>query len=89
MPIKTQRLELRLTDDQKMDIERAAAIAGRTVTDFSVSVLTEEAAEVLRRDHELTLPKTAWDEFGRAIEQPARPLKAFAELLRRDSVFVE
>lgn len=86
---KTERLELRMTDDQKMDIERAAAIEGRTVTDFSVSVLTQEAADVLRRDHELTLSQKAWSDFGEAIEKPARSLDGFAELLRRPSVFVD
>lgn len=89
MPSKTERLELRMTDDQKADIERAAAIEGRTVTDFSVSVLTHEAAEVLRRDHELTLSQDAWVEFGKALEKPARSLDGFAELLQRPSVFVD
>jgi len=38
-PTKNERLELRLTSDQKQNIEQAAAISGRSVTDFSVPLL--------------------------------------------------
>ena len=45
---KSDRLELRLTSEQKSEIEQAAALSGRTVTDFSVSVLVREADDVIR-----------------------------------------
>jgi uncharacterized protein (DUF1778 family) len=86
---KDDRLDLRLTSQQKSEIEKAAAISGRSVTDFSVSVLLEEAAEVIRRDRDLAMSQKAWDAFNKVLERPARPLDGLAELLNRPSVFVD
>jgi uncharacterized protein (DUF1778 family) len=86
---KNDRLDLRLTQQQKSDIEKAAAISGRSITDFSVSVLIEEAAEVIRQDRDLAMSQKAWDAFNKVLERPARPLKGLAELLNRPSVFVD
>lgn len=85
--IKNERVELRLTTDQKRDIEQAAAISGRSVTDFSVPLLVEEAGQVIRHERELRMTKHAWDAFNRVLDEPARPLSGLADLLRRPTVF--
>lgn len=87
--VKNDRLDLRLTHEQKLAIEQAAAISGRSVTDFSVSALTREAAEVIQHERDVVMSRQAWHAFNRIIEQPARPLEGFARLLRRPSVFEE
>lgn len=84
---KSERLELRLTRDQKVTIEQAAAVSGRTVTDFSVSVLAREAAEVIRFEHELQLSKKSWDAFNEILDRPAEPVSGLADLLARPSAF--
>ena len=86
---KSGRIALRLTSAQKAEIERAAAINGTTISDFSVSVLTREAADVIRRDHELTMSQDAWDAFNAAVAKPARSVEGFARLLKSESVFVD
>ncbi|WP_231919184.1 type II toxin-antitoxin system TacA family antitoxin [Microterricola viridarii] len=85
--MKSERLELRLTREQKTDIERAAAISGRSVTDFSIPLLVDEATEVIRQERELKMSKSAWDAFNRILDEPAKPLSGLADLLRRPSVF--
>jgi uncharacterized protein (DUF1778 family) len=85
--MKSERLELRLTSDQKQDIERAAAISGRSVTDFSVPLLVEGAGEVIRHERELKMSKHAWEAFNQVLDEPAKPLSGLADLLRRPSVF--
>lgn len=85
--VKNDRLDLRLTHEQKLEIEQAASIAGRSVTDFSVSVLVKEAAEVIQHERDLAMSQQAWEAFNRIVEQPARPLEGFARLLQRPSVF--
>lgn len=85
--VKNERLELRLTSDQKQEIEQAAAISGRSLTDFSVSLLVEEAGEVIRRERELRMSKGAWDAFNHILDEPAKPLAGLADLLSRPSVF--
>ncbi|BDZ63281.1 type II toxin-antitoxin system TacA family antitoxin [Agromyces mangrovi Wang et al. 2018] len=86
---KNQRLELRLTQEQKAAIEQAAQLSGRTVTDFSVSFLVEQAREVIRAEHELRMSDLAWSEFSTLLERPAQPVQQLAELLQRPSVFVD
>ena len=86
-PTKTERLELRLTSDQKQNIEQAAAISGRSVTDFSVPLLIEEAQEVIRHERQLRMSANAWDAFNAILDEPAKPVAGLADLLRRPSVF--
>lgn len=87
--MKSDRLDLRLTQQQKQEIERAAAISGRSVTDFSVSTLVKEAADVIAHERELSVTEQAWEAFNEAIQQPARTVDGFARLLTRPSVFVD
>ena len=84
---KNDRIELRLTSEQKQEIEQAAAISGRSVTDFSVPLLVEQANEVIRQERELRMSKDAWDAFNAILDMPAKPLSGLADLLQRPSVF--
>lgn len=86
---KSDRLDLRLTQQQKQEIERAAAISGRSVTDFSVSVLVKEAADVIAHERDLYMSEQAWEAFNEAIERPAQTVEGFARLLQQQSVFVD
>ena len=88
-PTKSERLELRLTSEQKSEIERAAAISGRSVTDFSVPLLVDEAAEVVRQERELRMSQNAWDAFNKILDEPAKALPGLADLLKRPSVFTD
>jgi uncharacterized protein (DUF1778 family) len=87
--MKESRLDLRLTKPQKELIEQAAAISGRTVTDFSTDTLTKEAEEVIRRDRTLRVDSEAFDEFNRILDAPAKSLPGLADLLSRRSVFID
>ncbi|MGD8165741.1 DUF1778 domain-containing protein [Herbiconiux sp. P16] len=86
-PTKSERLELRLTSKQKSEIEQAAALSGRSVTDFSVPLLVKEAAEVIRVERDLHMSQESWDAFNEVLDRPARPVSGLADLLRRPSVF--
>lgn len=88
-PLKNDRLELRLTSEQKRTIEQAATISGRSVTDFSVPLLVDEAAEVIRRERDLHVSAEAWEAFNAVLDRPASPVAELAALLRRPSVFTE
>ncbi|MGN6273106.1 MAG: DUF1778 domain-containing protein [Protaetiibacter sp.] len=87
--LKNDRLELRLTADQKRTIEQAATISGRSVTDFSVPLLLDGASEVIRQDRELRVSAEAWEAFNAVLDRPARSVAGLAELLRRPSVFTD
>lgn len=87
--LKNERIEIRLTADQKRTIEQAATISGRSVTDFSVTLLLDEAREVIRQDRELRMSAEAWGAFNEVLDRPAKPVEELAELFRRPSVFTD
>jgi uncharacterized protein (DUF1778 family) len=87
--LKNERIELRLTEEQKRTIEQAATISGRSVTDFSVPLLVDEAIEVIRQDRELHMSAEAWDAFNEILDRPAATVMGLADLLRRPSVFTD
>lgn len=64
---KTARLEARLTAEQKMLVERAAAYEGRSVSDFVVSTI-QAAARAVVHEHEV-------------VRLNAAESRAFVELL--------
>ena len=84
---KSDRIELRLTRQQKIEIERAAALSGRSVTDFSVPLLVERAEEVIRVERDLRMSKKSWDAFNAILDRPAQSVSGLADLVRRPSVF--
>jgi uncharacterized protein (DUF1778 family) len=87
--LKNERLELRLTAEQKRTIEQAATIAGRSITDFSVPVLIDQAMEVIREDRELHVSQETWEALNEILNRTAKAIPELAELLRRPSVFTD
>jgi uncharacterized protein (DUF1778 family) len=70
---KDQRLEARVTPDQKRLIERAAELRGSTVTDFVVVSAQQAAADTIRGFETLVLRDQARDVFINAILNPPSP----------------
>lgn len=88
-PLKDARMEFRVTPDQKQAIETAAAIQGRTVTDFSAGVLVERAQEVIQAERQLRIDASRFDAFARLMDEPARTIDGLRELMTRKPVFVD
>lgn len=88
-PLKSARIELRVTAAQKAIIENAAAISGRTVTDFSADALLQRAEEVIHEDRRLRVDAEAFDAFLTVMDRPARSLEGLRELLERKPVFTD
>ncbi|WP_125611408.1 DUF1778 domain-containing protein [Specibacter cremeus] len=84
---KDERLAVRVTARQKQTIERAAAVLGRNVTEFSVQVLTERAEEILSERRVFGASQQAWNDFMSHLEVPARPVAELVALMQRPSVF--
>lgn len=88
-PLKNARIEFRVTAAQKETIEAAAAISGRTLTDFSAEVLTERAEDVIQRDRQLRIDARAYDAFLEVMDQPASSVEGLRDLMSRKPVFVD
>ncbi|PTA93506.1 DUF1778 domain-containing protein [Kosakonia sp. H7A] len=71
--LKKQRIDLRLTDEDKKMIEEAAAMTNQTVTQFLVNSASERAAEVIEQHRRLILSEESWTRVMDAIENPPAP----------------
>lgn len=68
---KSSRLDLRMTDDQKRQIETAASINGVSVSQWSIARLMESARRDIADQASMRLSSEAFDEFARLLEEPA------------------
>lgn len=53
--VKKQRIDLRLTDDDKSMIEEAAAISNQSVSQFMLNSASQRAAEVIEQHRRVIL----------------------------------
>lgn len=72
---KHSRLNIRIRPDIKDQIERAANISGKTMTDFAVSTLSEAAEQILEHSRSVELSNRDRDIFLRVLDQRAKPNK--------------
>lgn len=70
---RNKRLEARVTPAQKALIERAAALSGRTVTDFVVSSVQAAAEETIRTHEIVALTARESAAFVEALLNPPAP----------------
>lgn len=64
---RAQRLEARVTEEQKALIERAAAIQGRTITDFVLTSVQEAAWRAIEEHQKLELSVRDSEVFVEAL----------------------
>ncbi len=70
---RTARLEARVTDEQKAILQRAAALTGRSLSDFVVASAQDAAMRAIH-DHELIrLTAEERTEFVKAMLNPPAP----------------
>jgi uncharacterized protein (DUF1778 family) len=73
---KEERLEARVTPEQKELIARAAALRGYSVTEFVVASAQKAAADVIQESEVLRLRGEAQEIFVNAILNPPSPNEA-------------
>jgi uncharacterized protein (DUF1778 family) len=72
---RAQRLETRVTAEQKNLIERAAALQGRTITDFVLTSVQDAARRTIEEHQQLELSVRDSKAFVEALLNP-RPVNA-------------
>ncbi|MBV8045493.1 DUF1778 domain-containing protein [Pluralibacter sp.] len=84
MPVlKKQRIDLRLTDDDKSMIEEAAAITNQSITQFMLNSASERAAEVIERHRRVILNEASWARVMEAISNPPAPTEKLKRAAKR------
>ena len=80
---KKERLEARLTPEQKKHIEHAARIKGTSVSDFVVLSAADAALRTIREQEVLTLNERARAVFVNALLHPPAPSRRLVAAARR------
>ena len=80
---KQERMHIRLDTLSKQKLERAAAYAHKSLSEFVLGQALHAADEVIHEHETLTLNQADWEVFLDALENPTKPSaklkKAFAE----------
>lgn len=79
----TERLGLRVPADVKERIEQAAAYSGVSVTDFVLSVASQEATRIVEQHTRFELDAEASQRFVDALSGPGQPRKELVDLFRK------
>ena len=85
---KRERLEARITPEQKALFQRAADLTGRSLTDFVISSVQAAAEATIRTHQVLELTARETEAFLEAIQHPPAPnerLRAAARQYRAAS----
>ncbi len=80
---RSERVEARVTPEQKKLLERAAALEGRSLTDFVVNSAQAAAADTITRHELLKLTPEDQEAFVAALLNPPPPNHALREAAAR------
>lgn len=70
---KTGRLDLRMTEEQRRQIDAAADINGMSVSQWSISRLMESARRDIAEQGLMRLSAESFDKFAQLLEEPPSP----------------
>jgi uncharacterized protein (DUF1778 family) len=85
-PLRSEKLDLRLTPGAKQTLQRAAAAAQRSVSDFVLESALASAAETLADRQSFQLEPEQWEVFVAALDAPPQVHPRLARLLQEPSV---
>ena len=78
---RQQRISLRLSPQSKAKLERAAAYADKTLTDFVVDVAMQKAESLVREREVIALAALEWEAFQQLLLHPPKPNKRLQKAL--------
>ena len=81
--LRAERLEARVTAEQKRLIERAALLQGRTVTDFVLTSVQDAARRAIQEHQQLELSVRDSQAFVAAFLNPAPANDRLRDTVRR------
>lgn len=76
-------INLRVDDGDRSLIDRAAALLGKTRTQFMIDSAKQHAADVLLDQHLFKLDADHYDAFMQVLDNPPAPDAKLAALMRR------
>ena len=89
MPASTARLEARISTDLHVMLKRAAAIEGRTITDFVITAVHGAARDAIEQAEIVRLSLADQEAFANALIDPPAPNAALKRAAARHRTLVE
>jgi uncharacterized protein (DUF1778 family) len=83
VPAKDERLDLRVTQDVKALIQKAADLEGRSVSDFILGTVLPEARRVLLEDSVIRMSRAGQEQVAALLAEPAAPNRRLRTLFAR------
>jgi len=83
MPVADERVDFRVTPEDKEMLVRAAAAERTSVSSFLRRAARKMAAEVIEREQRITLSQRATETFMEAVSRPHEPNAALRRALKR------
>jgi uncharacterized protein (DUF1778 family) len=81
------RIDLRVDEEKKTVIARAAELANMTITQYVLSLVWPDAERRVSEQSRIRLSANDWDAFVARLDAPTRDLPELRELLSRPSRF--
>ena len=70
---KDARIDLRMTSEQKEEVELAASLSGISLSQWSLENLLASAREVIARSNHTVMSPADFDAFSEALDRPMNP----------------
>ena len=78
---KTNRIDIRLTDSDKLLIEKAASFNRQSVSSYIISVIVKQAQMDIEENEKVVLSNSDWNLVMSLLENPGEPNAALVDLL--------
>jgi len=85
---KTQRINLRVTEDIKREIATAASMLNMTVSDFILKSSHEKAEQVIYKTETITLDDASRDAFLDLLDNPPEPSERLKALINENKKYL-
>ena len=79
---KIDRIDLRITKDQKEVLARAAGLSGLSLSSFLVTKALDEARKIVSRSDSIVLTDRDRDLFFSLLKRPPKPNKNLVKLIQ-------
>jgi uncharacterized protein (DUF1778 family) len=83
MAVASDRLDLKLSKEDKQLLIEAAAIEGMSLAAFVRTAAKKQASEAILRERQILLSQRDFDAFQAAIHQPFQPTPTLEQALQR------
>ena len=89
MSTATERLEVRVSNEDKVLLLEAARLSHESASKFVVRAAREAAQAIVEREQSTTVPPAFFDAMIASLEEPSEPIEELSAAVRKHSSTVK